>query len=195
MFHFPNDLEVNSREISIIFISPRQTLCGRSKRCIRIIQADIEQWADPGEYTEEQLEQNLILDSNLFTIVPKSGNLRPGESQQIIMTYSHEFAGLHRLPVVFKIQNGVTPIGREMLLCFQGYSVPPGKSCLYFHSTRHEFSPVEIGLANPPVQVSLLNTTRAPAIGDKDIGHCRIEDFVVIQVLQGVQHVSCNDLF
>jgi hypothetical protein len=42
VYYFPNDLEV-----------------------------EIENWADPGDYTEEQLHTNLILDNALFTVTPK----------------------------------------------------------------------------------------------------------------------------
>ncbi|KAJ3349706.1 hypothetical protein HDU83_000324 [Entophlyctis luteolus] len=45
IFFFPNDLEV-----------------------------EIENWADPGDYSEDQLHTNLILDNRLFTIVPKVRN-------------------------------------------------------------------------------------------------------------------------
>jgi cilia- and flagella-associated protein 65 len=42
IYHFPNDLEV-----------------------------EVETWADPGDYTEEQIYTNLIMDNALFTIEPK----------------------------------------------------------------------------------------------------------------------------
>ncbi|KAJ3300829.1 hypothetical protein HK104_000022 [Borealophlyctis nickersoniae] len=133
VFQFPNDLEV-----------------------------EIEHWADPGDYTDEQMHHNLILDNNIFSISPKSGRLDPGESVHVIMTYSHEFAGQHKLPVVFKLRNGSSQLaGKEIMLNFAGYSVPPTKKCLHFHSTQHAFKPVSIGTEDPPVQSYQL-TNRGP---------------------------------
>jgi hypothetical protein len=71
----------------------------------------IEGWADPGEYTENQVHQNLILDNNIFCVTPKKGFLAPGKSAHILLAYSHEFAGYHQLPVVFKLKNGVSRSG------------------------------------------------------------------------------------
>ncbi|KAI8834503.1 hypothetical protein BC829DRAFT_448428 [Chytridium lagenaria] len=127
IFYFPNDLEV-----------------------------EIENWADPGDYTEEQIHTNLILDNALFTISPKSGVLRPGEFVHIVMSYRHEFAGLHTLPVLFKLKNGNSRTearsGKEVLIYFIGYTVPIGEKCLYFHSSHHRFHPVSIGSPQPPIQ-------------------------------------------
>ncbi|KAI8923507.1 hypothetical protein BC831DRAFT_417141 [Entophlyctis helioformis] len=123
VFHFPNDLEV-----------------------------EIEHWADPGDYTEEQLHHNLILDNNIFCVTPKSGSLRQGESVQVLMSYSHEFAGLHMLPVVFKLRNGASRSGKEIMISFTGYSVPPGKKYLHLQSASHSLHPISIGVHNPPVQ-------------------------------------------
>jgi hypothetical protein len=34
----------------------------------------------------------------------------------VVMTYSHEFAGVHKLPVIFKLKNGSTRAGRKIQL-------------------------------------------------------------------------------
>ncbi|KAJ3035518.1 hypothetical protein HDV00_003672 [Rhizophlyctis rosea] len=117
------------------------------------LEVEIEHWADPGDYTDEQLHHNLILDNNIFTISPKSGRLDSGESVHIVMTYSHEFAGQHRLPVIFKLRNGNSHLGgKEILINFMGYSVPPGKKCLHLQSSQHTFKLVSIGTEEAPVQ-------------------------------------------
>ncbi|KAJ3219527.1 hypothetical protein HDU67_000472 [Dinochytrium kinnereticum] len=138
IYYFPNDLEV-----------------------------EIENWADPGDYSEEQIHTNLILDNALFTISPKSGVLHPGESVNIVMTYRHEFAGLHTLPVVFKLKNGTSRTdvrsGKEVLVYFIGYTVPIGEKCLYFHSSQHRLQPVPIGAPSPPIQTyNLYNRGSVP---------------------------------
>ncbi|KAJ3413734.1 hypothetical protein HDV05_007637 [Chytridiales sp. JEL 0842] len=127
VYYFPNDLEV-----------------------------EIENWADPGDYTEEQLHTNLILDNALFTVTPKSGVLNPGESVHIVMSYSHEFAGIHKLPVVFKLKNGSTRAGKEIVINFVGYTVPAQQKYVHFHSTKHVFDTVSIGASEPPTQTYLL---------------------------------------
>ncbi|TPX66179.1 hypothetical protein SpCBS45565_g04639 [Spizellomyces sp. 'palustris'] len=124
VFYFPNDLEI-----------------------------EIEHWADPGDYTDEQLHHNLIIDNELFMISPKAGWLDPNEAVHVTMTYSHEFAGLHKLPVMFKLKNGTTQSSKEVMINFVGYSVPPAKKCLHFHSSEHTFQPVSIGTLEPPVQL------------------------------------------
>ncbi|KAI9333355.1 hypothetical protein DFJ73DRAFT_963215 [Zopfochytrium polystomum] len=143
VFYFPNDLEV-----------------------------EVENWADPGDYTEEQIHTNLILDNALFSVRPKGGMLNPGESEHIAMTYCHDFAGFHKLPVIFKLKNGSSRAGteflakisitrkptvqkhagKEMIIYFIGLTVPSDQKCLHFPSTSHTFAPVPICTSSPPIQ-------------------------------------------
>ncbi|KAJ3173570.1 hypothetical protein HDU88_002656 [Geranomyces variabilis] len=123
VYYFPNDLEI-----------------------------EIERWADPGDYTDEQIHHNFITENGLFVINPKRGWLDPDESVHVTMTYTHEYAGHHKLPVVFKLKNGTTMSSKEVVLNFEGFSVPAEVKCLHFHGSVHTFSPVEIGASSPPVQ-------------------------------------------
>ena len=68
-------------------------------------QIEVEHWADPGDYTEEQIQQNLILDNEIFNVKPKAGTLQPGEFQHIVLTYNHDVDGTHRIPVVVRLKN------------------------------------------------------------------------------------------
>ena len=52
-----------------------------------------------------------VQDNKLFIIEPKQGHLKPGEVTQVQVTYRHLFAGLNKLPVLFKIDKG-----REILV-------------------------------------------------------------------------------
>ena len=115
-------------------------------------EVEIEGWADPGDINEEQLTRNFILDNNIFEISPKSGNLQPGKDVTILMTYSHEYAGPHRLPVRFRLRNGLSRSGKEILINFIGYSVPVTQKFLHLQSINYEFEPVLIGTESPPVQ-------------------------------------------
>ena len=114
---------------------------------------DVEGWADPGDYTEEQLHQNLILDNNLYNVTPKSGLLKPGEIIHILLSYSHEFSGFHRLPVVFKLMNGTSRCGKEVLLHFVGFSAIPTKNFLQIPTSNQTLVSMPIGTENPPIQV------------------------------------------
>ncbi|KAJ3341397.1 hypothetical protein HDU91_000717, partial [Kappamyces sp. JEL0680] len=113
---------------------------------------EIERWADPGDLTEEQTVRNFILDNCIFGVSPKSGKLEPGQTVTILFSYSHEFAGPHRLPVLFKLRNGTSRTGKEILINFIGYSVPPTQKFLHLQSINHELAPVNIGTVIPPIQ-------------------------------------------
>ncbi|KAI8822927.1 uncharacterized protein EV422DRAFT_585444 [Fimicolochytrium jonesii] len=116
------------------------------------LQIEVEQWADPGDYSEEQLHYNFIMDNELFSIQPKNGWLDPQESVHVTVTYSHEHPGHHKIPVVFKLRNGTTQSSKEVVINFLGYTANPDAKCLHFHETVHEFHPVEVGVLDPPVQ-------------------------------------------
>ncbi|KAI8912237.1 hypothetical protein DFJ77DRAFT_542027 [Powellomyces hirtus] len=153
VYYFPNDLEI-----------------------------EIERWADPGDYTEEQIHHNFITDNGLFLIHPKRGWLDPDESVHVQMTYSHEYAGHHKLPVVFKLKNGTTQSSKEVILNFNGYSVPPEVKCLHFHGSVHNFMPVEIGTTNPPVQTYQL----------MNCGATSLEYKMDLAPLEDVKHANHN---
>lgn len=121
---------------------------------------DMENWADPGEYSEEQLKQNFILDNNVFRVVPRAGNLAPGESVRLAMSYTHEFPGAHSLPVVFRLKNGSSNAGKELLINFAGYSIPPAQAFLHLEANYFTFKPIKIGTDLAPIQV-LISYLRA----------------------------------
>ncbi|KAJ3221474.1 hypothetical protein HK099_003484 [Clydaea vesicula] len=150
-FQFPNDLEI-----------------------------EIEQWADPGDYTEEQLHYDLILENAIFKINPKMGVLAPNDLVTITVTYSHEFNGTHKIPVLFRLRSGNTSTvsqkdeqindislinenysttikegggGKEILINFLGHTVSPNKKYLHFHGSEHKFIPSNIGNSHHPVQL------------------------------------------
>ncbi|KAJ3020998.1 hypothetical protein HKX48_009403 [Thoreauomyces humboldtii] len=157
VYYFPNDLEI-----------------------------EIERWADPGDYTEEQIHHNFITDNGLFLIHPKRGWLDPGESVHVTMTYSHDHAGHHKLPVVFKLKNGTTQSSKEIILHFDGSSLPPDVKCLHFQGTVHDFNPVEIGTVDPPVQTyQLMNR-----------GATQLEYTMDLSLLKDVKHANHDvDIF
>ncbi len=113
---------------------------------------EIERWADPGDLTDEQTTRNFILDNHIFGVSPKGGKLLPGQVVHVLLSYSHEFAGPHRLPVQFKLRNGSSRTGKEILINFLGYSVPAAQKFLHLQSINHDFAPINIGTVSPPIQ-------------------------------------------
>jgi hypothetical protein len=142
VFYFPNDLAV-----------------------------DHEEWADSGEYTEDQVHENLIIENNLFQITPKNGHLDPGKSSHILFSYTHEFAGFHKLPVLFKLKNGFSRSGKELLIKFSGYSVIQSKQFLQVPCARYELGPIKVGDMHPPIQMyPVMNKSNTPLEYQVDSG-------------------------
>ncbi|KAJ8004474.1 hypothetical protein DPEC_G00136070 [Dallia pectoralis] len=111
-------------------------------------QIELEYWAETGEFSSTELHHMKVQDNRLFNIVPRSGKLQPGEQKAVSFTYRHDFAGLNRLPVLFKLSHG-----REILLNFMGMTVEKDRHYLHFHCTKHVFAPVAIGGFSPLKQV------------------------------------------
>ncbi|KAL0985623.1 hypothetical protein UPYG_G00159560 [Umbra pygmaea] len=111
-------------------------------------QIDLEFWAETGEFSSTELYQMKVQEDRLFNIAPRSGKLHPGQQKSVTFTYRHDFSGLNRIPVLFKLSHG-----REILLNFLGVTVERERHYLHFTSTKHVFAPVAIGGFNPPKQV------------------------------------------
>ncbi|XP_036966082.1 cilia- and flagella-associated protein 65 isoform X1 [Acanthopagrus latus] len=109
---------------------------------------ELEYWAETGEFSSMELYQMKVQDNRLFSISPRSGTLLPGQQRAVHFSYSHEFAGTDRFPVVFKLS-----YGREILLNFQGVTVERNRPYLHLVSKRHVFTSVNIGDCAPPRQV------------------------------------------
>ncbi|XP_026521138.1 cilia- and flagella-associated protein 65 [Notechis scutatus] len=111
---------------------------------------DMEYWAESTEFDPSELHQMRIQDNQLFTIVPKSGKLPPGQEQIIHLSYRHDFVGTDRLPVLLKVSHG-----REILLNFIGVTLKLGCHYIHFTSAKHMFTPIAIGTYNSPKQVDV----------------------------------------
>uniref|UniRef100_A0A3Q3M416 Cilia and flagella associated protein 65 n=1 Tax=Mastacembelus armatus TaxID=205130 RepID=A0A3Q3M416_9TELE len=113
-------------------------------------QIELEYWADTGEYHQQ------VQDNHLFSVSPRSGTLQRGQQRAVHFSYSHDFAGTDRFPVVFKLS-----YGREILLNFQGVTVERDRPYLHFASNRHVFTSVTIGECSPPRQMYELHNAGA----------------------------------
>ncbi|XP_071368292.1 cilia- and flagella-associated protein 65 [Centroberyx affinis] len=111
-------------------------------------QIELEYWAETGEFSSTELHQMKVQDNRLFSISPRSGTLLPGQQRAVHFSYRHDFAGMDRLPVLFKLSHG-----REILLNFQGVTVERDRPYLHYASSWHVFTPVTIGGFTPPRQV------------------------------------------
>ncbi|CAL8266013.1 unnamed protein product [Lota lota] len=120
---------------------------------------EVNHWAESGEFSSTELHQMKVQDNRLFSISPRSGTLPPGQQRAVQFTYRHDFAGAHRLPVVFKLSHG-----REILLNFQGVTVERDRPYLHFSCPQHVFTPVAVGVLSPPRQVYELYNGSAVAV-------------------------------
>lgn len=109
---------------------------------------ELEYWAQNGDYDLDELEEMKVQDNKLFSIEPKKGFLDPGQSVQIHVTYKHIFAGVNKLPVLFKMLKG-----REILLNMVGTTVAHNEPNIHFPNSLYEFEPIEIGLSEYPIQI------------------------------------------
>jgi hypothetical protein len=116
---------------------------------------EIEQWADAGEPTEDELRQNSIVDARLFEIEPRAARLAEGETATIRLSYryvSTEFGGDHCLPVLFKLSKG-----KQVRVWLRGRTLPPAQARLYAPcADAVRLAPVPIGHAAPPTQTLAL---------------------------------------
>uniref|UniRef100_UPI0009B41025 cilia- and flagella-associated protein 65 n=1 Tax=Monopterus albus TaxID=43700 RepID=UPI0009B41025 len=117
---------------------------------------ELEYWAEIGEYSSTELHQMKVQDNRLFSISPRSGTLHPGQQRAVHFSYSHDFVGTDRFPVVLKVS-----YGREILLNFQGVTLQRDRPYLHFASNRHVFTSVTIGDCSPPKQVYELHNAGA----------------------------------
>ena len=109
---------------------------------------ELEYWAQNGDYDLDELEEMKVQDNKLFTVEPQKGFLDPGQSVQLHVTYRHTFAGVNKLPVLFKMLKG-----REILLNMVGTTVAHNEPNIHFPSGLYELEPIEIGLGEYPIQV------------------------------------------
>jgi len=128
-------------------------------------QISIDYWADSGEFSNTELHELYIQDNKLFQITPQKGSLKPNDIQVIKMRYKHLSTGTHRLPVLFKVDHG-----KEILLNFIGVTVELDRKYLHFVTSKHTFTPVQIGNKNSLVQLyEIFNGGSTPIVYEVDL--------------------------
>ncbi|KAM4561619.1 cilia- and flagella-associated protein 65 [Fundulus diaphanus] len=134
-------------------------------------QMELEEWAETGEFSSTDLHQMKVQDNQLFRVFPRSGTLLPGQKRAVHFSYSHDFMGTDRLPVVFKLS-----FGREILLNFEGVTLDRDEPYLHFASNQHVFTSVAIGDSSPPRQMYELYNGGAAAV------HYEVDQAVLSQL-------------
>nr|XP_019945243.1 PREDICTED: cilia- and flagella-associated protein 65 [Paralichthys olivaceus] len=135
-------------------------------------QIELDYWAETGELSSTEPSQMKAL----FSISPRSATLQPGQQRAVHFSYSHDFVGTNRFPVLLKISHG-----REILLNFQGVTVERNRPYLHFASKRHVFTSVTIGDCSPPRQVyELYNAGAVPVHYEVDtavLSQLKVDNF------------------
>ena len=128
-----------------------------------------ELWADPGEPTEEEAYQKAILEKNIFQIKPKIGSLQPGEVKDIQLIYSpvsidmNKTSGdsrneIHKLKVVFQIQNG-----KSLVFNLKGTTLGPNEGLITVKKNHYFLPEAKIGLLEPikfPIEINTVGSIK-----------------------------------
>jgi len=119
-------------------------------------EVEMESWADAGEPTEVEMEYENILDSHIFQISPRKGNLEPNEHMAITFKYQYsslDYHGVHRVPMVLKLHDG-----KQIRLWLTGRTLEENSSFLYIDGAAHRsIEAVSLGDPVPPTQRILLH--------------------------------------
>ncbi|KDO31856.1 hypothetical protein SPRG_03776 [Saprolegnia parasitica CBS 223.65] len=101
---------------------------------------EIEPWADTSEPTTDELRQNIIIDSKLFTVAPRKGVLQPHQSLLLRLSYSYasmQYDGVHDLQLLVSVSQG-----KKMMLSLHGRTLPKATPFLFLPRTNWVLSPV-----------------------------------------------------
>lgn len=128
------------------------------------LDVEIENWASAcSGISDEQIHHNFVLDNHIFMINPKTGTLMSGERSTITITYRHTYVGIHRIPVIFKLQNGPFPagnlllniffifIGKQFVLIFSGTTFAKDRAHIHIPLQKFMLNDVPLGTIDFPV--------------------------------------------
>lgn len=115
-----------------------------------------ELWAMPHNPTFTEDHHRLVQEHNIFEVAPKRGELAPGATCTITLTYRHGLVDRHSVPVLLTQPGTTAPPVRLRLV---GETLAGGNPHLDFPAPTHRFEPVPLGLLEPPVQLYTLRNT------------------------------------
>lgn len=126
-----------------------------------------ELWAMPHNPTFTEEHHRLVQVNRTFEISPKRGELAPGATNIITLTYRHGLVDRHSIPVLMTQPGTSAPAVRLRLV---GETLAGGNPHLDFPAPTHRFEPVPLGLLEPPVQLyELTNTSDVDAEFELDL--------------------------
>eukprot|EP00050_Salpingoeca_kvevrii_P016493 m.55983 g.55983 ORF g.55983 m.55983 type:complete len:1812 (-) comp6973_c0_seq1:276-5711(-) len=113
-----------------------------------------ELWAEGDNPSEDQRQQRRLLDSKIFAIRPRRGQLEPDARCHVTIAYSHQQVSSDKLGIILRLSSrGDVPIE------LSGRTLAPDTGFLHLMADVHEFLPVRIGESMPPIQhYTLYNT-------------------------------------
>lgn len=161
-------------------------------------EVELEPWAEVGEPTREDVNQQELVEQGVFDVQPREASLAPGESVTVVMHYAYtslQTDGVHELPVLVKLA-----MGKQVRLLLRGQTLEPAVPKLWFGNPREEFemNPVPIGVMAPPVQsVELYNPSSVDVRYAVDQGplaelQSRNYDFEILRCLNPSGVVPAN---
>jgi hypothetical protein len=114
------------------------------------VMRQVENWVEPALPLDDAA-RNLafMLEHNIFEISPMRGELPPGASCRLSITYKHISPGLHDLPLLLTVAQG-----KSVRLHLQGATVSPSVQALLKTNEHHTLLPMPIGDPDPPTQVN-----------------------------------------
>jgi hypothetical protein len=129
-------------------------------------EVELEQWADEGEPTSEQLRLNTVIDHDLFELTPRKGKLGPQEGFVLKITYHYKMVGEHDLPVTLQVAKG-----KQLVLVLRGSTLEESEPRLTLPSAEYALADMQIGQEFPPEQVvELRNSGNSELEYDVDLG-------------------------
>ncbi|OQS03825.1 hypothetical protein THRCLA_03886 [Thraustotheca clavata] len=101
---------------------------------------EIEPWADTSEPTTDELRQNIIIDSKIFNVTPRTGVLQPHQSILLRLSYSYsslQYDGIHDLRLMLSVSQG-----KKMMIALHGRTLQRSTPFAFIPQSAWVLSPV-----------------------------------------------------
>ena len=123
------------------------------------VDVDVENWVDEGEApTDRDRLERYLIESGLLDVRPRGGQLAPGQTAQLAVTYQHEVLGTHVVPLLLAVKHG-----KRVRMDLLARTLPADLPLLVLPAAESVLRPVAIGDTEPPLQaVELRNGGPAP---------------------------------
>jgi len=130
---------------------------------------EMETWADEGEPTEAEIRQNRIIDElKCFEVYPKQGELAPGESLSVRLSYSYntmEYGGVHELPLLLRVFQG-----KQFWIKCCGRTLDPNSPCIMPRTVGGKTALHRVALGTP-IHSAPLQQTELMNVGATELNY------------------------